>query len=228
MVKMQGRLMHLHHEIMISRFHFMLEKACAKTNGKVQLLGFYQGSQLWNTVEAPKVYFDANGNWRETDETEKLPHRPDAFFALYFPDREGEKTDYYFYEADRKTTSVKKHNRKLRAHFHYIVKQKKQVEDYGVKRVKGVLIESIESHWADYLRRSARHPVVSGFKASPLFSFTTSEVFEAPIAVKIKGREKSIPKYLEEPELVFHKIWASPLDDDEQPNFKSLIDNQNE
>lgn len=224
MIKMQGRLMHLHHEIMISRFHFLLEKACAKTDGRVQLLGFYQGSQLHHRVEAPKVYFDANGNWQEKDETEFLPHRPDAFFALHFPDREtGEKTDYYFYEADRKTTSVKKHNRKLRAHFHYIVKQKKMVEDYGVKRIKAVLIESIDSHWADYLRRSARHPVVSGFKPSPLFHFTTSEVFEAKITAKIKGREKLIPKYLEQPELIFNNIWATPLDDDDEPGFKSLI-----
>jgi hypothetical protein len=36
--------------------------------------------------------------------------------------------------------------------------------------------------------------------------------------------EKEIPIYLEKPELVFGKIWATPLDDDERPDFQSLID----
>lgn len=226
MIKLQGRLMHLHHELMISRFHFMLEKACEKSGGKVRLLGFYQGSSLWNTVEVAKVFYDANNNLHESGDTEILPHRPDAFFALYFADRDGEdQTQYFFYEADRKTTSIKKFNKKLRAHFHYIVKQKRHAEDYGVKRIRAVLIESIEDYWTNQLRLHTRHPVVSGNKPSPLFLFTTSDlVFERPVKVKIKGVEKEIPIYLEKPELVFGKIWASPLDDDEKPNFQSLIE----
>jgi hypothetical protein len=226
MIKMQGRLMHLHHEIMISRFRFMLEKACRKSKGKVELLGFYQGSSLWNTVEVAKVVYDKEGNIRELEETEILPHRPDAFFALYFPARAGgDKAQYFFYEADRKNTSVKKFNKKLRAHFHYVVKQKKHVADYGVKRIRAVLVESIEAHWTNQLRLHARHPVVAGKKPSPLFWFTTSDlIFEQKMTVKIKSTEKQIPLYLEKPELIFGKIWATPLKDEEQPNFQSLID----
>lgn len=226
MIKLQGRLMHLHHELMISRFHFMLEKACQKSGGKVELLGFYQGSALWNSVEVAKVHFDKEGNMREMEETETLPHRPDALFALYFPDHDGEeRTQYFFYEADRKTTSIKKFNKKLRAHFHYIVKQKKHAADYGVKRIRAVLIESIQDYWTNEIRLHARHPVVSGSKPSPLFWFTTSDlVFEQLVKVKIKSVEKEIPVFLEKPEIVFDKIWATPLDDDEQPDFQSLID----
>lgn len=226
MIKLQGRLMHLHHELMISRFHYMLEKACAKSGGKIQLLGFYQGSALWNTVEVSKVNFDREGNMRELDEKETLPHRPDAFFALHFPDREPEdREQYFFYEADRKNTSIKKFNRKLRSHFHYIVKQKRHVSDYGVKRIRAVLVESIEDHWTNQLRLNARHPVVSGSKPSPLFLFTTSDVlFERPVKVRIKSAEKEIPIFLEKPEIIFNKIWASPLDDDDRPDFKSLVE----
>jgi hypothetical protein len=198
MIKMQGRLMHLHHELMISRFRFMLEKACAKSEGKIELLGFYQGSALWNEVEVQKVFFDREGKLRGGDETEMLPHRPDAFFALFFPDRTGEEqAQYFFYEADRKTTSIKKFNRKLRAHFHYIVKQKKHINDYGIKRIRAVLVESIEDHWTNQLRLSARHPVVAGRKPSPLFWFTTSDlIFEQKTTTRIKGVEKEIPIYL--------------------------------
>ena len=226
MIKLQGRLMHLHHELMISRFHYMLEKACEKSSGKVRLLGFYQGSQLWNTVEVPKVHFDREGNMCETEETETLPHRPDAFFGLYFADRTGDdREQYFYYEADRKNTSIKKFNRKLRAHFHYIVKQKRHVADYGVKRIRAVLIESIQDYWTNQLRLHTRHPLVSGAKPSPLFWFTTADVvFEQNVKTEIKGAEKEIPAFLDKPELVFGKIWASPLDDDERPNFQSLID----
>lgn len=226
MIKMQGRLMHLHHELMISRFHYMLEKACAKSGDKVKLLGFYQGSQLWNHVDVSKVYPHKDGRLIESEETERLPHRPDAFFALHFPDREGdEQTQYFFYEADRKTTSIKKMQKKLRAHFQYVVKQKKHVEDYGVKRIRAILVESIDDHWANTLRTTARHPIVSGNKPSPLFWFTPSDLaFEKLISVRIKGTEKQVPIFLEKPELVFAKIWATPAERDESPVFQSLIE----
>ncbi len=226
MIKMQGRLMHLHHELMISRFRFMLEMACRKSGGKVELLGFYQGSSLWNTIKVAKVSYDKDGNMREVEETEALPHRPDAFFALYFPDRTGEdKAQYFFYEADRKNTSIKKFNRKLRAHFHYIVKQKRHEEHYGVKRIRAVLVESIEAHWTDQLRQHSKHPIVSGKKPSPLFWFTTSDfLFEKKTTVKLNGVEKQIPLFLVKPELVFERIWATAHSTDEQPSLLSLID----
>lgn len=166
----------------------MLERACKKSVDKVKLLGFYQGSQLWNNIEVSKVHYDQDGRLQESEETEILPHRPDAFFALHFPDRTGDdQTVYYFYEADRKTTSIKKMQKKLRSHFHYIVKQKKHTGDYEVKRIKAVLVESTEDHWTNTLRTSARHPIVSG-KPSPLFWFTPSDLaFEKLISVKIKS-----------------------------------------
>ncbi|NOT49319.1 MAG: helix-turn-helix transcriptional regulator [Acidobacteria bacterium] len=225
MLKMQGRLLHMHHELMISRFHYMLEKACLKSGDKVKLLGFYQGSQLWNDIEVRKVTVNSVGTLTKTDETEILPHRPDAFFALHFPDRKpNHQTHYYLYEADRKTTSIKKMQKKFRSHFHYIVKQKKHVDDYRVKRIKAVLVESIDNHWTNNLRLAARHPIVSGSKPSPLFWFTTSDViFEKPLNVTIKSAQKEVPVYLEKPELVFAKIWATPNDSDEQPALQSLI-----
>src|SRR5947209_13128110 len=66
---LQGRLMHLQHEVMISRFHAMLELACRKSEGKVELAAWRQGSQLWNRVEVSKLHYDESGNWRELDQT---------------------------------------------------------------------------------------------------------------------------------------------------------------
>ena len=88
-----------------------------------------------------------------------------------------------------------------------------------------MLVESIDDHWTNTLRTTANHPIVSGKKPSPLFWFTPSNLaFEKLITVKIKSAEKQIPVFLEKPELVFEKIWATPDSNDEQPDLKSIID----
>ena len=211
---LQGRLMHLQHEIMISRFHAMLELSCRQSNGKVVLIDFRQGAQLWNRVEVSKLFYEDSGAYRELDETEMLPHRPDAFFTLQFRNEPSSQQQvHFFYEADRKHTSIKKHNRKLRAHFHYIVKQRRQEQDYGIKRVRAVLIETVDDSWADSLRSAAAHPAVSGSKPSPLFWFTTSRLFMQQIETDENGRKRQVPYYRLHPEIVLKKIWASPVDD---------------
>jgi hypothetical protein len=192
----------------------MLELACRQEKNAVELADWRQGSELWNRVEVSKLYYDDAGNWRELDQTEMLPHRPDAFFTLHFPDEPaGRQQAHFFYEADRKHTSIKKHNRKLRAHFHYIVKQRRHEKYYGIKRVRAVLVETIDDDWADTLRSAAAHPVVSGSKPSPLFWFTTSRLFTQQIETENNGRKRQVPYYLLHPEIVFKRLWASPVDD---------------
>lgn len=224
---MQGRLMHLHHELMISRFHFMLEAGCRASGGKVALRCWQQGACLWHSIEAPKVSYDKQDNWRELEQTEFIPHRPDAFFTLFFP-QEGEGRQYvnFFYEADRHKTSIKKHNRKLRGHFHYFVKHRRHIEDYGIKRVRAVLVESVHDGWADRLRRGARHGSVSGNKPSPLFWFTTSEIFTKPREVQHYRRTHTVPQFLHKPEVIFNRIWLTPADPDapQTGHFKSILD----
>ena len=102
--EMQGRLLFLKHETMISRFHAMIEIACSESKGQVKLADFQQGPALWHKIEVPKLSFK-DGQWREMDQTEYLPHRPDAFFSLSFPsDPAGREPLHFFYEADRHRT----------------------------------------------------------------------------------------------------------------------------
>jgi hypothetical protein len=178
----------------------------------VALAQWRQGASLWDTVAAPKLSYQGNQLF-ETRETETLPHRPDAFFTLYVRDApEGEQYRNYFYEADRKHTSTTKHNRKLRAHFQYIVKQRLHQLRYGIERVRAVLIETLDDSWADTLRAAAADPSVSGVKPSPLFWFTTSRLFNEPVEVGEGSRMKKLPKYLLHPEIIFQPIWAAPAD----------------
>jgi len=209
--EMQGSLLFLKHEIMITRFHGMLEMACARSKGSVEMIDFQQGPRLWNKVDVPKLQIK-DGRWIEMDDTEELPHRPDAFFTLGFP--KGNRDDvHFFYEADRHRTDTNKYNRKLRAHFHFIVKQKRHREIYGIDRVRAVLTETVDDKWAGNLRVSASDFAVSGSKPSPLFWFTPSRLFIEKEFVQDGSRQRLLPTHLREPEMVLRPIWGSPVND---------------
>jgi hypothetical protein len=212
-----GRLLFLKHEVMISRFHAMLELACRQSAGLVKLTEFHQGAALWNRVEAPKMTW-RGGRWYQLSDTEHLPHRPDAFFILSFPSQPDREPLRFFYEADRQTTDTNTFKIKLRAHFHFAVKQKERLKEiYGINRIRAVLTETIDPQWAMRLREAADHPLVSGSKPSSLFWFTTSRLFTGE---KKAGGEREQPVYLKRPGVIFDPIWATPVDD----TLHSLID----
>lgn len=211
-----GKLMFLEHELMVSRFHWMLELACRQSAGAVVLGKWVQGSAIEHRVHAPEVrYNPARDEWLELDQTESLPHEPDAFFILRFPEEpEGRNQANFFYEADRDTmTDPTDMKRKLRAHFHFIVKQHRHEELYGIRRVRAVLFEATRTRRADNLREQARHPVVSGRNPSALFWFTTAELYTKTEEVEEDGKAVQRPLFLLHPELIFKQIWASPVED---------------
>ena len=168
----QERTLFLHHELDISRFHFMLEMACRESSGRVLLYDFKQGSELWRSVYVPKLTFnEGRGEWQETDQAERLPVRPDFFYTLYFAQRpEGDQFISFFYERDRGNTWSTRWKKRFRAYWYYVVKQKQIRTDFGLSRVR-VLIESTTAHWTESLRRLAQDPAISP-NPSPLFWFT--------------------------------------------------------
>ncbi|MGH9784627.1 MAG: hypothetical protein ACRD88_10610, partial [Terriglobia bacterium] len=63
----------LKHQLVISRFHFMLEMASRSSGGQVQLLAWHQGAQIKTRVEVARVASrrTQNGNvyqWDEADD----------------------------------------------------------------------------------------------------------------------------------------------------------------
>jgi hypothetical protein len=70
------------HELMISRFHGMLELACQNSGGQIKLANWLQGPRLFRSVEVPKLQY-IQGSLKESDDNEILPHRPDAFLACF-------------------------------------------------------------------------------------------------------------------------------------------------
>lgn len=204
-----GKRMFIRHELMVSRFHFMLEQACAHTEN-VNLVTWIQGSKLHHTVAVPKLARD-RGIVYETDKGEYLPHRPDGFFTLSVRQIDGCVGELsFFYEADRKTMALKRMREKLRAHFQFVVKQRLHREKYGVERIRAVLVETIDRNWGMELRRLAADPIVSPVKPSPLFMFTTSELFTQITATDEHLINRG-PAFLIRPEVIFDSIWATAV-----------------
>ena len=56
---------------------------------------------------------------------------------------------------------------------------------------------------------AAKENVVSP-KPSPLFWFTGSEAFTTPQPVTVDGRPRQLPRYLQQPEIIFQRLWHPP------------------
>src|SRR5262249_29799912 len=150
----QGQLLFINHELMVSRFHAMIELAARKFAGKVYLENWKQGAELYNRVEVPAVKPNPEaGEFIELSKTEWLPHRPDALFTLVFPTKPLEhQRSHFLYEADRGTENTTRYKMKLRAHWHFIVKQNlHRLSPYKVHGIRAVLTESTGMQWAHNL-----------------------------------------------------------------------------
>jgi hypothetical protein len=185
----EGQRLFLKHEMMISRFHGMLELATRASDGRVKLLAWHQGPILYRSVEAPKMTY-RDGEWHKQEGDERIPHRPDALFTIHVTG--SAEPGHFFYEADRKTMSTKRMIKKLRGHFHYIAKARQHREDYGIQRIRAVLTETLDIRWAE---------------ASELFTKQIQRGTDTP-----PKPSRQVPYYLEHPDIIFRPLWFTPLD----------------
>src|ERR1035437_1868836 len=200
----------LYHGLMISRMHFMVEMACRKSGGLVALEAWCQGGQIaGHKAEVPKVKSTRQGGqlfWQEIDETERVPVEPDALFTLRFKEGpEDRRLAHFFYEADRGTKVLTDLLRKFRGYHHFIKKQQRHKEAFGIHPVRAVLVETTDESRGKRLMELVSHPLVSGpVKRAGLFWFTISPLFSDPV------EGSPVPRYLNQPEFVLDPIWALP------------------
>ena len=155
-----GRFLFLNHELMISHFRADLELACNESGGRNELERWMQGAVIWNSVEL---------NPKRT-----LPHRPDAFFTLRFPNAPaGQQRSNFFYEADRETSNLTRFKHKLEAYLGYLLQGRQK--EYGVQRIRAVLVHTLTARWAEQLKSAAAQLAASQPLAAHLFWFTSSE-----------------------------------------------------
>ena len=200
----------LNHGLMISRMHFMVEMACRKSGGDVALETWCQGGQIAShKVDVPKVRSSKQAGqlfWQEVAETERLPVEPDALFTLRFARRpEAQQLAHFLYEADRGTMVITDMLKKFRGYHHFIKKQQRHKEAFGIHPVRAVLVETTDEARGKRLMDLVNHPLVSGSaKRTGLFWFTISPLFTDPLD------GAAVPRYLSQPELVLDPIWALP------------------
>jgi hypothetical protein len=200
----------LNHALMISRMHFMVEMACQTSGGAMALEAWRQGGQVaGHKVNVPKFRASKVGGnlfWQEVDETERLPVEPDALFSLRYSDRPADDQLVHFcYEADRGSMVMTDMLKKFRGYYHFVKKQQKHREAFGVHPVRAVLVETTDEARGKKLMDLAGHPLVAGpGKRAGLFWFSISPLFTQPT------EGSSIPRYLDQPEAIFEPIWARP------------------
>jgi hypothetical protein len=200
----------LNHGLMISRMHFMVEIACKTSGGKIALEAWRQGGQIaGHKVDVPKVRSSKVGSqffWQEAQETERVPVEPDALFTLRFKERPPDRQlVHFFYEADRGTMVLTDMLRKFRGYHHFIKKQQRHKEAFGIHPVRAVLVETTDEARAKRLMDLVGHPLVAGpGNRAGLFWFSISPLFTDLAA------DSSIPSYLDRPDAIFEPIWALP------------------
>lgn len=188
-----GRFLFVEHELVISRFHFMLEMACRKSQDDCVLSRWQQGADLWD-----RALGQGSGQGH--------PHRPDAFFSVHFPNAEEKaRVSHFFYEADRKRSSSKRFVEKMKSYFEFLVQRQHETK-YGIRKVRAVLVETTDADWAEVLRHAALGADIDA-STVPLFWFTTAEIFT-------HANKNSVPRYLRDPDVVLEPIWLSTTGDE--------------
>lgn len=204
----------LQHSLVISRMHFMLEVACRQSRGAVNLDAWSQGGPLaGNKVQVPKIKSSRQGNdyfWQESNETEWLPVEPDALFTLGFAEgQQYQRKAHFFYEADRGTMNTTDMLKKLRGYYHFVKKQQRHKEAFGIHPIRAVLIETTNETRARRLMELVHHPLLCGRdKRAGLYWFTISSLFTEPM--QSADENQSVSQYLRTPEMLFRPIWALP------------------
>src|SRR5260221_2090763 len=106
--------------------------------------------------------------------------------------------------------------KKLRAYFHFIKRQQKHKEAFGVHPIRAVLIETTDEPRARKLMDLAQHPaVIGGGKRSSLFWVVISPL----LAVPDVQRGRPIPPYLTRPAMILDRRLATPDMVPQSPNY---------
>ncbi len=238
-----GKSLFLRHQLMVSRFRFMLEMACWGSAGQVELSMFRPDVSAYH-ITAPElkaVRKQGTGQyqWVETGNEENLPVKPDAIFSLTRHSPDGHRDDggtlgrkdggelHFAYEADRGTMPLGDMLKKLRAYALLIKRYKKHAEAFGIHPVRAVLIEAPTESRCLKLMELACHPLVAGkARRSGLFWFVPSFLFTQPV------ESRTIAPYLLQPDIIFQPYWGLPEVLDEggavaSVSKHSLLDGEN-
>jgi Replication-relaxation len=177
---------YIRHGLMVSRFRHALVLALRELPG-VTLLFWKPGGAFKATVKYEDLMKTREGTRTQLAEGAVIP---DGYFAL----TSGDKTAYFFLEADRSTMSNSRYLGKLKAYYHFWATQiRAGKHPSGMTRFR-VLTVTLSQERKDNLRETAREVDAEG-KAPNLFWFTCER------------------EYRDVPQQVMGPIWQTLQDD---------------
>jgi len=143
---------------------------------------------------------------------ERLPVEPDALFTLGCADGSTtRRLAHFFYEGDRGTMNMTDMLKKLRAYYHFIKRQQRHRNAFGIHPIRAVLIETTTEARARKLMDLVQHPLLRGpDKRVGLFWFTISPLFSDATRNPTSSSDRAVPHFLESPGTLFTSIWALP------------------
>jgi hypothetical protein len=113
----------------------------------------------------------------------------------------GANTPTFFYEADRGAMNGTDMLQKLRAYFHFIKRQQKHREPFGIHPVRAALIETPDEARGKKLMELVNHPLVCGpGKCAGRFWFTISPLFTN------RQNASDLATYLTRPQIISDSI----------------------
>jgi hypothetical protein len=177
---------YIRHGLMVSRFRHALMLTLRELPG-IKLLFWKPGGAFKAAVKYEELAKTREGTRTQLVEGAVIP---DGYFAL----TSGDKTAYFFLEADRSTMSNARYLAKLKAYYHFWATQIRTGKHAsGMTRFR-VLTVTLSEERKDNLRETAREVDAEG-KAPNLFWFAC---------------ERS---YRDKPEMVISPIWQTLQDD---------------
>jgi hypothetical protein len=97
--------------------------------------------------------------------------------------------------------------KKLRGYNHFMRRQQKHKEAFGVHPIRAVLIETTDEARARKLMELVQHAAVIGEgKRAGLFWFCISPILTMPA----DNESPPVPRYLVKPGLILDRLWALP------------------
>jgi len=181
---------HIQHTLMISNFRVCLELALRNLPG-VNLL-FWEKESREGLRDYVYIRDSQGREW-------KVAIVPDGFFGI--KDTKPKPKFYFFLEADQSTMTNERFLKKMRAYWHWGIKEKRHTKKFGIKAFRVLTVTKTEQRKENL--RGITKKADNRRTGSPMFWFTSEKNYT-----------------IQKPESILESIWQTPKDD----SYHSLLE----
>jgi len=134
--------------------HFCIEMACQEIGGRVQLRLGVRADRSPAQSGSTQSQIDPHGDqhiWKSPGKWSACQLNLMPYLRYVFWTRRRIPTRHFFYEADRGSMNSTDMLKKLRAYYHFVKRQQRHKESFGIHPIRAVLVETTEESRANGL-----------------------------------------------------------------------------